>query len=70
MFKFIEKWALQRFLKRVANNIPQAKGKIAQIWEERKEEIFEKVCKAIKTTIVKIITEALAKKGVKIPHNV
>ena len=66
MFKFLEKWALQRLLKRVVENLPQAKEKVSEAWEEHKDEIVEKVKKAIKTAVVKVINDALAKKGNKI----
>lgn len=67
MFKFIEKWALQRLLKRVAESIPYAQDRLAEIWEEHKDEIFEKVTGAIKQTITKIIKKALEKQGITVP---
>lgn len=67
MFGFLEKWALKRLLKRVVDNMPQAKEKVSEAWEEHKDEIVEKVKKAIKTAVVKVINDALAKKGNKIP---
>lgn len=66
MFGFLEKWALKRLLKRVVDNMPQAKEKVSEAWEEHKDEIVEKVKKAIKTAVVKIINDALAKKENKI----
>lgn len=66
MFGFLEKWALKRLLKRVVDNMPQAKEKVSEAWEEHKDEIVEKVKKAIKTAVVKVINDALAKKGNKI----
>lgn len=66
MFGFLEKWALKRLLKRVVDNMPQAKEKVSEAWEEHKDEIVEKVEKAIKTAVVKVINDALAKKGNKI----
>lgn len=67
MFGFLEKWALKRLLKRVVDNMPQAKEKVSEAWEEHKDEIVKKVEKAIKTAVVKIIYDALAKKGNKVP---
>lgn len=67
MFGFLEKWALKRLLKRVVDNMPQAKEKVSEAWEEHKDEIVEKVEKAIKTAVVKVINDALAKKGNKVP---
>ena len=67
MFGFLEKWALKRLLKRVVDNMPQAKEKVSEAWEEHKDEIVEKVKKAIKTAVVKVINDALAKKGNKVP---
>ncbi len=66
MFKFIEKWALKRLLKRVAENIPIAQDRLTEIWEEHKDEIFQKVTEAIKQTITQIIKKALEKQGIKI----
>lgn len=67
MFGFLEKWALKRLLKRVVDTMPQAKEKVSEVWEEHKDEIVEKVKKAIKTAVVKVINDALAKKGNKVP---
>lgn len=36
MFGFLEKWALKRLLKRVVDNMPQAKEKVSEAWEEHK----------------------------------
>lgn len=69
MIKFIEKWALQRFLKRVVENIPMGQDRIAQIWQEHKDEIFEKVTSAIEQTISKIIKKALEKQKIKFVDN-
>lgn len=69
MIKFIEKWAFQRFLKRVAENIPVAQDRLAEIWKEHNEEIFDKVTKAITKTIEEILKKALEKQGIKIFDN-
>ena len=59
MFKLVEKWALERLLKRVAKSLPIAQEKLKDLWVQHSEEIFEKVCKAIEDTI----TNILVKKG-------
>ena len=69
MFGFIEKWALKRLLKKVAESLPLAQDRISELWEENKEEIIEKVTEAIKTTITKILKKALAKRGIEISEN-
>lgn len=69
MFEWLEKWALQRVLKRVAENLPYAQDRIGEIWGMYKDEIFEKVAEAIKQTITKIIKKALEKQGIKILDN-
>lgn len=69
MFKKLEKWALQRFLKRVAENIPMAQDRLAQIWDEHKDEIFDKVTKAIEKAIKEVLKKALEKQGIKIFDN-
>lgn len=66
MFKWLEKWALQRLLKRVAENLPTAQDKIGEIWKEHKDEIFEKVTEAIKKAVSNVIKKALEKQGIKI----
>ena len=66
MLKRLEKWALQRLLKRVAENLPYGQDRLAQLWADNKDEIFEKVSDAIKQTIGKIIKKALEKQGIKV----
>lgn len=61
MFKWLEKWALQKFLKRAAENVPVAQNRLPEIWKENKEEIFEEVIKVIESTIIKILTKDLDK---------
>lgn len=68
MFQWLEKWALQRLLKRVTEKLPIGQDRIAEIWKENKDEIFEKVTKVIKQTIIKIIKKALEKEGIEILH--
>lgn len=69
MFGFIEKWALKRLLKKVAESLPLAQDRIGELWAENKEEIIEKVTEAIKATITKILKKALAKRGIEISEN-
>ena len=66
MFKMIEQWALKRLLKRVAEQIPYAQDRLANIWKDNSDEIFQKVTKAITETITKIIKKALEKQGVEV----
>lgn len=66
MFKLIEKWALKRLLKRVAEQIPYAQDRLADIWKNNSDEIFEKVTKTITETITKIIKKALEKQGIEV----
>ena len=68
MFQWIEKWALRRLLKRVAEGIPVAQDRLAEIWAEHKDEILEKVTENIKKTIKNILTKALEKQGIKVLH--
>ena len=41
--KFLEKFIIKKLVKRLAKEIPMAEEKIKAIWEEHKEEIFEKI---------------------------
>ena len=56
--KAIEQWAFHRFLEKVLKQIPESKKRLAELWEQHKEEIYEKV----KTAIKKAITDFIAKK--------
>ena len=56
--KSIEQWAFNRFLEKVLKQIPESKKRLAELWELHKEEIYEKVKKAIQKTA----TDILAKK--------
>lgn len=56
--KAVEQWAFNRFLEKVLKQIPESKKRLAELWEQHKEEIYEKVKKAIK----KAITDFIAKK--------
>lgn len=69
MFGFIEKWALKRLLKRFAATIPVGQDRLAELWKEHNEEIFEKVTEAIKKTITNILKKALEKQGIKLFEN-
>lgn len=64
--KSIEKWAIERILKRAAQAIPQIKSKLPQIWEEHHEEIETKVAAAIRQAVLKVIKKALEKQGITI----
>ena len=55
MFQWLEKWALRRLLKRVAEGIPVAQDRLAEIWIEHKDEILEAVKKAIASAVKKFI---------------
>lgn len=56
-----EKWALQRLLKRVVEQLPVAESKLIEIWESHEDEIYKKVGEAIKNTVVSIVQKALEK---------
>lgn len=59
MIKWLEKWALKRFIERVLKQIPESKRKITGLWELHKEDIYEKVKKAIKKTITDFICKKM-----------
>lgn len=61
MLKFLEKWVIKRFLKRILNSLPELEGKLSQFWADHNEELFEKVVEAIKITITNIVKKALEK---------
>ena len=69
MFRWLENWALKRLLKRFAKTLPIAQDRINELWEEHKEEIFERVIEAIKKTITNILKKVLEKQGVKLTEN-
>ena len=69
MFIWLEKWALKRLFKKVADCLPLAQDRIGELWAENKEEIIEKVTEAIKATKTKILKKALAKRGIEISEN-
>jgi hypothetical protein len=62
MFKWLEKWALKRLLKRIAEGLDVAEEKLAEIWAAHNQEIFEKTVDAIEKTIEGIIKKAIQKK--------
>ena len=64
MFKFLEKWALKRLLKRISKDIPN----IETAWEKHYEEIEQKVADAIKKVLVDIAKKAVERAKDKI-HN-
>lgn len=62
MLKLLEKWALKRLLKRIAEGLDVAEEKLAEIWQKHNQEIFEKTVDAIEKTIEGIIKKAIEKK--------
>lgn len=50
--KSLQKWALQKLFQKFINELPSGKRKLAELWEENKDEIFEKIKKAIRKTIL------------------
>lgn len=58
----LEKWALQRLLKRAVEEIPVAEEKLAEVWKAHEDEIYKKVGDAVKDTVVSIIKKALERK--------
>jgi hypothetical protein len=50
MFRFLEKWALKRLLKRVSKKIPN----VELAWEKCYDEIEIKVANAIKKILIEI----------------
>jgi hypothetical protein len=64
--KSLEKWAIERILKRAVQAIPQIKAKLPQIWEEHHEEIETKVAAVIRQTVLKVVKKALEKQGITI----
>ena len=57
--KSIEQWAFNRFLEKVLKQIPESKKRLAELWEAHKEEIYDKVKKAIKKAITDFITKKM-----------
>lgn len=63
MFKFLEKWALGRLLKRLANQKFNNPDIVKQVWEEHHTEIEHKIAEAIKKVIVTIIEREINKRN-------
>ena len=59
MLEFIEKWALQRLLKKYVDKIKAPKLWIAEIWEAKKDIILEKITKSIEKIIKDVIEKSL-----------
>lgn len=57
----LEKWALQRLLKRIAEQLPIATNKLLEVWKSHEDEIYKKVGEAVKDTVVSIVKKALEK---------
>lgn len=63
MFKFLEKWALGRLLKRLANQKFNNPDIVKKVWEEHHQEIETKIAEAIKKVIVTIIEREINKRN-------
>lgn len=63
MFKFLEKWALGRLLKRLANQKFNDPDIVKQVWEKHHTEIEHKIAEAIKKVIVTIIEREINKRN-------
>ena len=61
MFKFIRKKILEGIIKDFINDLPKYKTTARLLFLEKKDEILEKVEKAILATIKKYIEEHIAK---------
>lgn len=57
--KSLEQWALKRLLQRALEGLNIAKTDIQEYWELHEDEIYAKVGKAIKNTVVDIISKAI-----------
>jgi hypothetical protein len=63
MFKFLEKWALSRLLKRLAKQKFNNPDIVKQVWEEHHTEIEHKIAEAIKKIIVTIVQREVNKRN-------
>lgn len=61
--KSLEQWALKRLLQRSLEGLNIAKEDLKEYWELHEDEIYAKVGKAIKNTVVDIITKAITPRG-------
>lgn len=59
--KSLEKWALERLLKRIVEELPVAQDKLLEVWKAHEDEIYKKVADAIKTTVLGIVKKAVEK---------
>lgn len=59
--KSLEKWALERLLKRIVEELPIAQAKLLEVWKAHEDEIYKKVADAIRTTVLEIVKKALGK---------
>lgn len=59
--KAIEKWALKRLLNRALEGLSIAKVDISEYWNAHEEEIYTKIGKSIKNTVVDIFSKAFSK---------
>lgn len=63
MFKFLEKWALGRVLKRLANQKFNNPDIVKEVWEQHHTEIEHKIAEAIKKVLVTIIEREINKRN-------
>jgi len=63
MFKFLEKWALGRLLKRLANQKFNNPDIVKEVWEKHHTEIESKIAEAIKRVIVTIVQKEINKRN-------
>ena len=63
MFKFLEKWALSRLLKRLAKQKFHNPEIVKDVWEKHHSEIEHKIAEAIKKVIVTIVQREVSNKN-------
>lgn len=63
MFKWLEKWALGRLLKRLAKQKFHNPEIVKEVWQEHHTEIESKIAEAIKKVIVSVIQKEIAKRN-------
>ena len=66
MFEKIEKWAIQRLLKKKISKFEIPKEWLLTIWLKYKDKIHEEVVKAIEKAIDKVINKALSEEKIEI----
>lgn len=63
MFKFLEKWALSRLLKRLAKQKFNNPETVKEVWEKHHTEIESKIAEAIKKVIITVVQREISKKN-------